>query len=146
MINACTQSATAPIRPFLGQSSVGAFPGTATAPAVQFTQEQALAANATFKEVCEREVRAWSIRVKIYLEDERTAGVLSTAVQNEICPVPWVARRLIRWGGLTKRLQRRRTLELVAFMVQPSLRNAKCFEFSLGSRDFVPIRYKYHTS
>ena len=101
MINACTQSATAPIRPFLEQSSVGAFPGTTTAPTVQFTQEQALAANATFKEACEREVKAWSSRVKIYLEDERTAGVLSTAVQNRITGEYALFRGLLggRYGG-----------------------------------------------
>ena len=101
MIDACTQSATAPIRPFLEQSSGDTFPGTATIPAIQFTQEQALAANATFKEVCEREVKTWSSRVKIYLEDERTAGVLWTAVQNRIIGEYALFRGLLggRYGG-----------------------------------------------
>ena len=86
---------------FLERSSVSTFPGTATAPAIQYTEEQALTANATFKETCEREVRAWSSRVKIYLEDERTAGVLWTAVQNRIVGEYALFRGLLggRYGG-----------------------------------------------
>jgi hypothetical protein len=101
LINSCTQSATAPIRPFLEQSSVDTFPGTTTVPAVQYTQEQALAANATFKEACEREVNTWSSHVKIYLEDERTAGVLWMAVQNQIVGEYALFRGLLggRYGG-----------------------------------------------
>ena len=35
---------------------------------------------------------------------------------------------------------------MVTFMVRPCLRNAECFVISTGSRDFIPIRYRYYNN
>jgi conserved oligomeric Golgi complex subunit 3 len=48
------------------------------------TPKQALETNQEFKVVCEREVRFWVSRVRLYLDDERMVAALFTPLQHQI--------------------------------------------------------------
>ena len=48
------------------------------------TPQQASETNQEFKVVCEREVRLWVSRVRLYLDDERMIAALFTPLQHQI--------------------------------------------------------------
>ena len=48
------------------------------------TPEQASEANQEFKTICEREVRQWAARVRLFLDDERTVAALCAPLERQI--------------------------------------------------------------
>lgn len=48
------------------------------------TPKQAIETNQEFKLVCEREVRFWVSRVRLYLDDERMVSALFSPLQHQI--------------------------------------------------------------
>lgn len=108
LISDCVAAATLPIKSFMERSSapldnIGNSSRARQASTVQdtTTSKQAMEVNQEFKAVCEREVRQWAERVRLFLDDERTVAALCSPLERHIVETYALFRGLLagRYGA-----------------------------------------------